>query len=196
MEDTMTVSDSGYTLQVYRDEYAENPRKWDNLGSMVCWHRRYNLGDKHGYDSPQDFYESEAYKNALVILPVYLYDHSGITVSNSDFGDRWDSGQIGYIFVTKEKAQEEYGSEMTEQKKELIRERLISETETYDNYLQGDCYGFKIMDASGEEIDSCNGFFGGELNDVLKEMRENVNEGFKGLFKKAEHHSSAYAAMM
>ena len=196
MEDAMTVSDSGYTLQVYRDEYAENPRKWDNLGRMVSWHRHYNLGDKHDYDSPQDFYESEEYKNALVILPVYLYDHSGITISNSDFGDRWDSGQIGYIFVTKEKAQEEYGSEITEQKKELIRERLISETETYANYLQGDCYGFKIMDAGGEEIDSCNGFFGSELNNVLKEMLENVNEGFKGLFKKAEHHSSAYAAMM
>lgn len=196
MEDAMTVSDSGFTLQVYRDEYAENPREWDNLGKMVCWHRRYNLGDKHDYNSPQDFYESEEYKNALVIVPVYLYDHSGITVSNSDFGDRWDSGQIGYIFVTEEKAQEEYGSEITESQKELIRERLISETETYDNYLQGDCYGFKIMDASGEEIDSCNGFFGGELNDVLKEMRENVNEDFKGLFKKAEHHSVAYSAMM
>lgn len=55
MEDSMTVSADGYNLQVFRDEYAENPREWDNLGKMVCWHRRYNLGDKHDYESPQDF---------------------------------------------------------------------------------------------------------------------------------------------
>lgn len=196
MEDSMSVSDNGYTLQIYRDEYAENPREWENLGKMVCWHRRYNLGDRHDYDSPQDFCESEEYKSALVILPVYLYDHSGITISNSDFGDRWDSGQIGYIFVTKKKAQEEYGSEITEPKKELMRERLISETETYDNYLQGDCYGFKIMDASGEEIDGCNGFFGGDLNEVLKAMKDAVNKDFEGLFRRAEHHSSVYSSIM
>ena len=66
MEDSMTVSENGYCLQVYRDEFAENPREWDNLGKIVCWHRRYNLGDQHEYDSPLDFY-----------------------------GDRWDSGQVG-----------------------------------------------------------------------------------------------------
>lgn len=196
MEDSMSVSGNGYTLQVYRDEYAENPREWDNLGKMVCWHRRYNLGDKHGYESPSDFYESEEYKNALVILPVYLYDHSGITISNSDFGDKWDSGLIGYIFLTKEKAQEEYGREIDEPMKELIRERLISETEIYDDYLQGDCYGFKITNASGEKIDSCNGFFGNDLNDVLKVMRENVNKDFECLFQKAAHHSSVYSSIM
>lgn len=37
MEDSMTVSADGYNLQVFRDEYAENPREWDNLGKMVCW---------------------------------------------------------------------------------------------------------------------------------------------------------------
>lgn len=159
MEDSMTVSADGYNLQVFRDEYAENPREWDNLGKMVCWHRRYNLGDKHDYESPQDFYESDEYKNALVILPVYLYDHSGITISNSDFGDRWDIGQIGYIFVTKDKAQEEYGL-LNETTTELIRERLMSETKMYDQYLQGDCYAFRITDENGDEIDGCGGFSG------------------------------------
>lgn len=104
MEDSMSVSDNGYTLQIYRDEYAENPREWENLGKMVCWHRRYNLGDKHDYDSPQDFCESEEYKSALVILPVYLYDHSGITISNSDFGDRWDSRTDRIYFRNQKKS--------------------------------------------------------------------------------------------
>lgn len=36
MEDSMTVSADGYNLQVFRDEYAESPREWDNLGKMVA----------------------------------------------------------------------------------------------------------------------------------------------------------------
>lgn len=35
----------GYTIKIYHDEDAESPRDWDNLGEMVCFHRRYNLGD-------------------------------------------------------------------------------------------------------------------------------------------------------
>ncbi len=196
MEDSMTVSDGGYKLQVFRDEDAESPREWDNLGKMVCWHRRYNLGDKHEYKDPQAFKESDEYKNAFVILPLYLYDHSGITMSNTDFGDRFDSGQVGYIFVTKEQAQKEYHCELDEKLADRIREMLIAETKMYDQYLQGDCYAFKIMDGQGEEVDTCSGFFGDDLTDVLSEMRESCNDEFGGLFEKMEKHSSAYAAMM
>lgn len=196
MEDSMTVSDGGNKLQVFRDEFAESPRQWDNLGKMVCWHRRYNLGDKHDYEDPQAFYGSEEYKNAFVILPLYLYDHSGITISNTDFGDRWDSGQVGYIFVTKEQAQKEYGGVLDETLKQRITELLISETKTYDNYLTGDCYGFKITDENGEELDACGGFFGDDLKDVLHEMQDQSSDEYSGLFDKMAHHSSAYAAMM
>ncbi len=88
MEDSMRVSNGEYELSIFRDEDAESPREWENLGKMVCWHRRYNLGDKHEFQSPQDFYDSAEYKDIFVILPIYLFDHSGITVSNDDFGDR------------------------------------------------------------------------------------------------------------
>lgn len=196
MEDLMTVSDNNYKLEVFRDEYAESPRTWDNLGTMVCWHRRYSLGDKHDYEDPQEFKESDEYKNAFVILPLYLYDHTGITMSNSDFGDRFDSGQVGYIYVTKEQAQKEYHCELDERLADFIRERLVDETRIYDQYLQGDCYAFKIMDEQGEEVDACGGFFGDNLADVLKEMRESCNDEFGTLFNKIEKHSSAYAAMM
>jgi hypothetical protein len=32
------------------DEIAENPREWA-LGTMVCWHRRYDLGEEHSFNS-------------------------------------------------------------------------------------------------------------------------------------------------
>lgn len=36
------------------DPDPPNPRDDDNLGVMICWHRRYNLGDKHNYADPDD----------------------------------------------------------------------------------------------------------------------------------------------
>lgn len=37
----------GYIINVFQDDNPESPREWDNLGAMYCFHRHYNLGDKH-----------------------------------------------------------------------------------------------------------------------------------------------------
>ena len=196
MEDMMTVSSDGYKLSVFRDEDAPNPREWDNLGRMVCWHRRYNLGDEHTFEDVEDFLESEEYKNAIVVLPVYMYDHSGLAFSTVSFGDKWDSGQVGYIYVTQERAREFLGKDITEKDHEGIKELLVGEVEMYDQYFQGDCYGFKISDERGEVVDSASGYFGSRITDVLKEMKESVNVEYEGLFGKMAKHSTAYMSMM
>lgn len=137
---------------VYDNTICENPREWHNLGTMVCWYRRYGLGDEHNYDSPTEFYVDlvkKLYKNSkkvinvlikegmvkikdfdkdeqedidylvenlskdnleylisisdeLIILPLYLYDHGGITIKTNPFSCPWDSGQVGWIYAIKE----------------------------------------------------------------------------------------------
>ncbi len=197
MEDTMTVSNGEYNLSIFRDEFAENPREFENFGKMVCWHRRYNLGDSHDFESPQDFQESEEYKNAFAILPLYLYDHSGITMSNTDFGDRWDSGQVGYIYASRESTKMMLlGREPTEADKEYILGLLKGETQTYDQYLQGDCYAFTIENQAGDTIENVGGFYGSKLSEIIGDMKECVGEEYEGLFKQVERHSMAYAAMV
>ena len=44
-----------------------------------------------------------------LMLPLYLYDHSGLAMSTESFSGRaphaeWDSGQVGWIYVSKEDA--------------------------------------------------------------------------------------------
>ena len=106
---------NGKTLEIVQDNNPDSPREWDNMGTMICFHGRYNLGDKHNYDH-RDYSGWEEMETAIiknespaVILPLYLYDHSGITISTSPFSCGWDSGQIGFIFVSKEKLRKEYG---------------------------------------------------------------------------------------
>ena len=49
---------------------------------------------------------------------------------------------------------------------EKARALLKSEVETYDYYLSGQCYGFRLYE-NGEETDNCWGFLGA-FSDMLK----------------------------
>ena len=165
-----------YVLEIEQDSSPESPRTWDNFGKMICFHRRYDLGDKHDYNS--DNYNGwdelreqiEQDYNVGVILPLYLYDHSGITMSTSPFSCNWDSGQVGWIFCTKEEMDSNWIKLSGQDKIERSEVLLKGEVETYDQYLTGDVYGYKIYEVStcdhGHEhkelVDSCWGFYGEE----------------------------------
>ena len=92
-------------VKVMQDQDAESPRTWGNCSVMACWHRRYNLGDVQPKQDPEEWIKDNVPKGS-VVLPLYLYDHSGISMSTSGFADRWDSGQVGIIFMSPEKMRE------------------------------------------------------------------------------------------
>ena len=124
---------------VYDEDSQEDPRKFDgNNGIMVCCHNHYKLGDKQ-FDDPQQIDELIKEEKPFVILPLYLYDHSGITMSTKDFGDQWDSGQVGFIYTTKQKLKENGHVKIT---KEFATKLLQNEVDVYDDYIKGDVYGF------------------------------------------------------
>lgn len=161
-------------LRIEQDFDPQNPRKdYDHLAKMVCWHRRYALGDEQPkYPAGEFFWRLMAEDHPdipddidlkhierfvdkhYVCRNLYLYDHGDITISTSPFSCPWDSGQVGYIIAKKS---------------DLIKagvpedkwyKMLDDEVEEYDQYLTGDVYGYIIEDDDGEEIESCWGFFG------------------------------------
>lgn len=141
-----------------------NPRtEYDNAGTMVCWHRRYNLGDKHDFSSPADFDQwwKENGKGGIR-LPLFLYDHSGLTMNTRGFSCPWDSGQVGWIYATRETILKEWAAPKRISK--LARDKaetyLRGEVETFDQYLTGDVWGYVIEDDDGNHLDSCWGFYG------------------------------------
>jgi hypothetical protein len=159
------IEKGGAVLKIYYDENCPNPREWDNLGTMVCGHRRYRLGDEQAkntelYSNWEEWREGELGKD-VIALPLYLYDHGGLAINTTGFSCPWDSGQVGWIYVTKEKVREEYGVRRVTKK---IRDRVLAvlkaEVEEYNRWLQGDVYGFVLENTEGKEIASCWGFFG------------------------------------
>ena len=179
-------------LTILFSDHDESPREFDNLGTMICFHRRYDLGDSHNYNSGDYGSWSEVKKaierdyrrnkdEVAVILPLFLYDHSGITISTKAFSCPWDSGQVGFIVVGKEKLRKEYNvKKITEKIKEKAKEVLLGEVDVYDSYITGEVYGFKLEDLDGELIDGCYGFYG---QDGLKTIVEYLPEEYKELAK-------------
>lgn len=163
-----------YKIEVIQDSDPLNPREDDNLGDMICFHPRYRLGDKHQWESKVEYCKFlHTYRDKLIVLPVYLYDHSGQTVATTPFSCSWDSGKVGYIYVEKSKVREEYSwKNLTKKRVEKIKEYLKGEIETFDQYLKGEIYEYKISKGE-EEMDSCWGFYGEEY--CMSEAEDIVN---------------------
>ena len=167
-----------HKIEVWNDTDPENPREWDQLGTMACFHRRYTLGDKHdlSVEQVQKIESTGKYDGDDVIcLPLYLYDHSGITMSTRPFSCPWDSGKVGIIFVTHKKVKESFRwHRMTKARIEQITKYLVNEVKEYDAYLTGAVYGYTLFDGKGEIVDSCGGYYGD-----WEQMVDYVTKGIK-----------------
>jgi len=208
----------GCKIKLMQDTDARSPREDCNVGTMVCWHRLYNLGDEQpnedmetwvrgniepatweaekerreyeirsrsprpdlagsdeeredsrrelndALDAVESDMENDAelcrrlFKRDNIVLPLFLYDHSGISMSTGDFGDRWDSGQVGFIYCPMSTARKEWTGTDEEIQARAIA-RMEGEVRVYSSYLEGDVVGFVAEDPDGGEIDSCWGFF-------------------------------------
>ena len=167
-----------YKIKIYQDNNPMNPRQeWENFGNMICFHRRYKkLGDEDNYYNSSDYSDWDDMEKAIIkqekaviILPLYLYDHSGITMSTTPFTCSWDSGQIGFIYVTKADILKEFKcKKITKQLKDRMTEILQSEVKIYDKYLTGEVYGYVIEDVRGKVVDSCWGFFEDPKNIIIE----------------------------
>lgn len=141
-----SMSLEGWARSIIADEHIEALEKYEEEQTTKL---------EYTYEATQDELLEYAEKSNLIV-PVYMYDHSGIALSTSSFGCRWDSGQVGWIYVSHEKIIKEYGTLDLEKANAL----LISEVKVYGQYVNGEVYGYVTEDAEGEEIDSCWGFIG------------------------------------
>lgn len=209
-EDKFNLVDANnnkYTLTVFSDNYPQNPREWDNVATMICWHSSYLLGDKHNYtgaydllseiyrdiygrdweddhdnDNTSDIYSAIVESRQIYITQLYLYDHGGIALYTYR-NDLWDSSKVGFAYVWKDTILKECPSVSELDWISKAREIIDNEIETYNYYLQGDVYGFRLSkhvtrqercphcgeiireyeDEKG--IDNCSGFYGDSLED-------------------------------
>lgn len=217
--ETIRYVDDGETKYVrfLYDDMPTDPREFEQDTNMICFHPHYKLGDENDFRDDEDFWKSLLEKFALEykleeeedistnqirelvlphieILPLWIYDHSGISIScgtrSYPYNDPWDSGQVGYIYIEKTKIFSIYPNATEGNWRSLADQLMISEVKVYDQYLTGDCWGYEIFDEDLEEIDGCYGFFGNDfyqngMSDYLPEVAEAIenNTGVVGTIR-------------
>ncbi len=159
-----------YTLEIYIDEDPiETSRDFDNLGKIISWHRVYDFTDKavkEEFDSsilesPNNFIEY-ATKNKLFYKPLFMYDHSGLSFSLRNdiypFNDRWDAGQIGFIFATREDIKKWFNvDKINDEILDKAYKEFEMEVEELNKDEQGDNSYF-ILKKGNEQLESVSGF--------------------------------------
>ena len=157
-----------YKLEIKQDVIFESPRNWEKLTNILCFHKRYNLFDKHYYKS-EDYNSWEDFKKVLVkhfdpylILPLYMYDHSGFCFDTKPFGCKFDSGQIGFVIVTKESYRECFDKKRISYKnQDVVLDIIKSEIQEYQYYVNCECYEYVISKTDTNEIiESVGGYLG------------------------------------
>lgn len=169
------------TVQIRYDDLGSdiaNPRTHsDEVSELVMDHRRYTLEDRK-----PDGQETEALerggmallyrylrltRGAIAFCGIGMYDHSGITVYPVALGGNgrspfdaagWDSGLVGFGYVTRERWHELCGDRPESE----AQADLEADVRTYGRYLEGQVYGYVIEDAAGDVLDSCWGYLADE----------------------------------
>lgn len=193
-----TIEKEGFRAYLFADEDPTKPTDWDMFGTLISWHRRYVFeqdGPKAGFAHGQDFLET-ARKEGYIYIPVGLHDHSGITLyegtgPHAMDGGGWDSGQVGFYYVTEQKALKEFPrpsgvprskwpnpkSAVAKELREKVLKLLRSELETWDQYVRGDVYYYRIDGPEGETHDSLGSVYGYDY--ALSEMKTALDGAIK-----------------
>ena len=79
-------------------------------------------------------------KKNFNILPLYMYEHGGITISTTPFSCSWDSGTVGFAYS----------------KKDIDTNVIKNVVKEYDKYIKGEAIYINIMenDAVIETLDA------------------------------------------
>ncbi len=171
-----------FVVEILQDEDAENPLEFhDNLWTMIFWHKRYDMGHKHNFSI--DEFETFRKKEKMLCFPVYAYDHSGISISvnrNYPYNCPWDSGQLGYIYVTYKKLWDEYRKKkISKTTIEKAIKIMHGEIETYNDFLTGNCYVLHYV--NGDDDNYIGGFYGTDYE--KNGMLECIPVEFKDIFQ-------------
>jgi len=162
-------------VRIEQETDPQSPGEWDNVGKIAYSSSRYTLGTENVTKERLDEIRDGIRDGSLIGMPVFAYVHSGATIKAAEtnpFHCPWDSGQSGFVYCTVAKGIEEFGTKRDQlnMKEGKVRKGtaamraktlkcLIGEVETFDQYLQGDVYGY-IIEVDGKEKDSCWGFYG------------------------------------
>lgn len=148
--ETGTFEYRGFEYTVECDEYAESPDTWGNDDAFLVYdHRQFSV-ERKGFD-PREIYEhtrdtKRMFYDGHFVFKLFAHIHSGVRLSLSHNGDRWDTSMSGFVLVERQK-----GLAWTRAKAEKVAQEVVDE---WNEYLGGEVYRWEYMG------DAFSGYYG------------------------------------
>lgn len=156
------------------DGSYSNPRDWDHNSKFITFEKSHDSPDENPFntwddmlksfgvkwdeDKKRDMYgdlaqlEAKALAKGTVILPVWKYDHSGVSYAAAErnpFPDkRWDSSLVGVVYEKRDR-----------RNIDQVKDMLKAEVKEYDQWQRGDIYRYTEYDKHGDYVDDLGGFY-------------------------------------
>lgn len=155
MSPVETEEVNGFTIEYHYDQDAESPREFPGC-SLVMRARGWDFPNDGEVDFSENIKDQLIELGALHIMPVYMLDHSGISLSVRDFADPWDSGQVGFAYVTRQNWEDTQGTPWTGSDENRAQAASLCEAdvELYSQYVNGECFYVRVLDTDGEEMET------------------------------------------
>ena len=105
-------------------------------------------------------------------------------MSFAPFGCPWDSGQVGFWYVTREEMLKDWapsGKRVTKKIREKAAKALEGQLKALDSWMNGDFIGYVVreLDEDGEPLedteDACWGYYGFDSEYAMSEARSTVD---------------------
>lgn len=147
-----------YDIRILEDENPLSPNEWGNDDCFIIYDHRQFCVERKDFDV-QSVYEAfkagEDYDN-YKLFPLFAHIHSGVSLSLVRGTDRWDTSFKGFVLVLN-----------TLEEPERRAQGIV---ETWNEYLDGEVYGFKT------DFDSCWGFYGNDgITDAIEEAKYSID---------------------
>lgn len=168
---------------------------------MICWHEKYNLGDKHKFESEKELLEHlmkkvnikpeeigvdmNDYENSkkkildelrkhIPIMPLYLYDGKFPEMTNSSehIGEKGEF--VGYIFMDEKQMEKMFKDSGEKAIKDGVW-YLIEDTDLYSNYISGNNFLYELF-RDGEHFCEVSGFIGQMNEEMLHDMEKSAED--------------------
>jgi hypothetical protein len=177
-----TFTRNGSTVEIDYCPDTDSPHDTDSLFVKLCLFggRNYTFpnddgiafADHDGWPAVAD--ELARRHGALMVTPVWVYEHSGIMLKAGartyPFDCQWDSAPAGFAYITQETYRtcmlKRYTGHATQVRK--VEQAIAAEVELYGQWVNGETYGYTVTYPDGEQ-DSCGGYVG---YDAVKEAAE------------------------
>lgn len=166
----------GCTITINVDPKPVNPREKNNLGTIVCFYEGQHFGDSHVFDTPAEVM-AHIEETKAINLPIYS------ELPCPSFGS-WDANQLGVIFSEAYRIYKQLNTrKITSEIKQEVIKILSEELHTYDNFLRGDVYRFKLIMKDVEVVKSPKCYYGKDFenNGLLESARAGVLGLLKGV---------------